>query len=67
MNRDELEGKAKEIKGRVKQSVGDLTDDENLRDEGVADEAEGDVQKGFGRGRRKVGEAIEELGEKIKR
>jgi uncharacterized protein YjbJ (UPF0337 family) len=67
MNRDELEGKAKEIKGRVKQGIGDLTDDETLRDEGVADEAEGDVQEGFGRGRRKVGEAIEELGEKIKR
>jgi uncharacterized protein YjbJ (UPF0337 family) len=67
MNRDELEGKAKEVKGRVKQSVGDLTDDEQLRDEGVADEAEGEVQKGFGRARRKVGEAIEDLGEKVKR
>jgi uncharacterized protein YjbJ (UPF0337 family) len=67
MNRDELEGKAKEIKGRVKQGVGDLTDDEKLRDEGVADEAEGEVQGGYGRARRKVGEAIEEVGEKIKR
>jgi uncharacterized protein YjbJ (UPF0337 family) len=67
MNRDELEGKAKEVKGRVKQSVGDLTDDEQLRDEGVADEAEGEVQKGFGRARRKVGEAIEDVGEKVKR
>jgi uncharacterized protein YjbJ (UPF0337 family) len=66
MNRDELEGKAKEFKGRVKQGVGDLTNDENLKDEGVADEAEGEVQQGFGKGRRKVGEAIEELGEKIK-
>jgi uncharacterized protein YjbJ (UPF0337 family) len=67
MNRDELEGKAKEIKGRVKQGVGDLTDDEKLRDEGVADEAEGEVQGAYGKGRRKVGEAIEEVGEKIKR
>jgi uncharacterized protein YjbJ (UPF0337 family) len=67
MNRDELEGKTKEIKGRVKQSVGDLTDDEKLRDEGVADEVEGEVQGGFGRGRRKLGEVIEEVGEKIKR
>jgi uncharacterized protein YjbJ (UPF0337 family) len=67
MNRDELEGKAKEVKGRVKQSVGDLTDDEDLRDEGVADEVEGEVQAGFGRAKRKVGEAIEEVGEKIKR
>jgi len=67
MNRDEVEGKAKEIKGRVKQSVGDLTDDETLREEGVADEAEGEVQGGFGRAKRKVGEAIEEVGEKIKK
>jgi uncharacterized protein YjbJ (UPF0337 family) len=67
MNRDELEGKAKEVKGRVKQGVGDLTDDERLHDEGVADEAEGEVQKGFGKARRKVGETIEDVGEKIKR
>ena len=67
MNRDEIEGKAKEIKGRVKQGLGDIADDEKLRDEGVADEAEGDVQKGFGTAKRKVGEAIEEVGEKIKR
>jgi uncharacterized protein YjbJ (UPF0337 family) len=38
-----------------------------LHDEGVADEAAGTVQEGFGRGRRKVGEAIEELGDKLKR
>ena len=67
MNRDEVEGKAKEIKGRVKQGVGDLTDDQNLHDEGVADEAEGEVQKGFGKAKRKVGEAIEDVGEAIKR
>jgi uncharacterized protein YjbJ (UPF0337 family) len=67
MNRDELDGKAEQIKGKVKQAAGDLTDDDRLRDEGVADEAAGDVQEGFGRARRKVGEAIEDLGEEIKR
>jgi uncharacterized protein YjbJ (UPF0337 family) len=67
MNRDELEGKADQLKGKVKQAAGDLTDDEKLQDEGVADEAGGDVQEGFGRGRRKVGEAIEDLGDKLKR
>jgi uncharacterized protein YjbJ (UPF0337 family) len=67
MNRDELEGKKDQLKGKVKQAAGDLTDDDRLHDEGVADEAAGDVQEGFGRGRRKVGEAIEELGDKIKR
>ena len=41
MNRDELEGKAEQVKGKVKQGVGDLTDNERLHDEGVADEAGG--------------------------
>jgi uncharacterized protein YjbJ (UPF0337 family) len=59
MNRDELDGKAEQVKGKVKKAVGDLTDNERLHDEGAADEAAGDVQEGFGRGRRKVGEAIE--------
>ena len=67
MNRDELEGKAEQLKGKVKQGVGDMTDDERLHDEGVADEAAGDVQEGYGKARRKVGEAIEDLGENIKK
>ena len=58
INRDEIDGKTKQVKGKVKQGIGDLTDDEQLRDEGVADEAEGDVQEGVGKARRKVGEAI---------
>jgi uncharacterized protein YjbJ (UPF0337 family) len=67
MNRDELEGKKDQVKGKVKQAVGDVTDNPNLRDEGAADEAAGELQEGFGRGRRKVGEAIEDIGENIKR
>jgi uncharacterized protein YjbJ (UPF0337 family) len=67
MNRDELDGRAEKLKGKLKQAAGDLTDDDQLRDEGVADEAAGTVQEGFGRGRRKLGEAIEDIGDRIKR
>ena len=67
MNRDELDGKAEQLKGKIKQATGDLTDNDRLHDEGVADEAAGDTQEGFGRGRRKVGEAIEDIGDKLKR
>jgi uncharacterized protein YjbJ (UPF0337 family) len=67
MNKDEMDGKLDQVKGKLKQAAGDLTDNDRLRDEGVADEASGDVQEGFGRGRRKVGEAIEDLGENLKR
>ena len=67
MNRDELKGKTDQLKGKMKQAAGDLTDDPNLHDEGVADEAAGEVREGFGRGRRKIGEAIEDIGEDLKR
>lgn len=67
MNKDELDGKVDQLKGKVKQGVGDMTDNDRLHDEGVADEASGEVQEGFGRGRRKVGEAVEDLGERLKR
>jgi len=67
MNRDEIEGKAEAVKGKVKQGVGDLTDDPGLHDEGVADEAAGRTQEGLGKARRKVGETIEKIGDSIKR
>ena len=66
MNRDEMEGKAEALKGKIKQAVGDLTDNETLKNEGIADEAAGDTQDAIGRGRRKVGEFIEDVGDKIK-
>ena len=66
MNRDELEGKAEQVKGKVKQGIGDLTDDERLRDEGAVDEAAGEIQEGYGRALRKVGEAIEDIGDRVK-
>jgi uncharacterized protein YjbJ (UPF0337 family) len=67
MNRDEIEGKAEAFKGKVKQAAADLTDDKKLRDEGLADEAAGQTQETLGRARRKVGEAIEDLGNAVKK
>lgn len=67
MNKDELAGKAKALKGKAKQVAGDLTDDEQLRDEGIVDEAAGNTREAIGRGRRKFGEAIEDIGEAIKK
>jgi len=67
MNQDELKGKMDKAKGRIKQATGDLTDNQRLHDEGVADETVGKVEDFGGRARRKVGEAIEDIGEDIKR
>ena len=67
MNKDEMEGKAEALKGKVKQAAGDLTDNEALHDEGVADEISGDTKDTLGHARRKVGEAVEDIGENIKK
>jgi uncharacterized protein YjbJ (UPF0337 family) len=67
MNKDEAKGKFDEVKGKVKQGVGDLTDDQDLKDEGAADELGGKVQGGYGKARRKVGDAIEDVGKDVKR
>jgi len=67
MNRDEVKGKAEVLKGKVKQAAGDLTDNPDLHDEGVADEAAGKTQDAFGRVRRQVGDAIKDVGKAIKK
>ena len=66
-NRDEMEGKWDQTKGRVKEGVGKAVDDPDLEAEGDADRASGEVQEGFGKARRKVGEAVEDIGDAIKR
>jgi uncharacterized protein YjbJ (UPF0337 family) len=44
-----------------------LNDDEQLRNEGQAQHDAGHVEEAFGKGRRKVGDAIKDLGNKIGR
>jgi uncharacterized protein YjbJ (UPF0337 family) len=66
-NRDEVEGKWDQAKGRVKEGVGKAIDDPELEAEGDADRASGEVQEGFGKVRRNVGEAVEDIGDAIKR
>ena len=67
MNRNEVEGKAEAFKGKAKQAAGDLTDDPNLHDQGVADEAAGKMKDAFGHAKRKVGEAVEDIRKTIKK
>jgi uncharacterized protein YjbJ (UPF0337 family) len=66
-NRDELEGKLDQAKGKTKETIGRAIDDDELEAEGRADDAGGNIQEGFGKARRKVGEAIEDVGDSISR
>jgi len=48
MHKDNAEGAGKQVKGDIKDAVGTLTGDENLRADGQADKAEGKVQDKIG-------------------
>lgn len=67
MNNDELDGRKENLKGRIKEAAGTLTGNKDLESEGANQRAGGAVEEGLGRARRKVGEAIEEIGEDLKR
>ena len=67
MNRDELEGKAEALKGKIKQAAGTITRNPDLHDEGVVDEVAGKTEAALGRTKRKVGEALEQVGHVIKK
>jgi len=55
-NKDEIKGKVKKIKGRIKDKVGEIIGDPELEAEGEADRIEGQAQESFGRARRKAEE-----------
>jgi uncharacterized protein YjbJ (UPF0337 family) len=48
------EGKAKDLKGRVKDAAGGLTGDSGLQAEGKIDRVKGKVQDEFGKAERKI-------------
>lgn len=55
---DKASNSAQDIKGKIKEKVGEATSDENLEDEGKADQAESAV--------RDVGEKVKDAASKIK-
>lgn len=64
-NQDEVSGKWEQVKGTVKDKVGEATGNERLEVEGEAQDAAGGLQESFGTAKRKIGETIESIGESI--
>jgi uncharacterized protein YjbJ (UPF0337 family) len=68
---DEVKGKGKQIAGTAKEHLGklagdrDLQEHRDLQERGEQERFEGKVQDKLGKARRKVGEAIENLGDRI--
>ena len=67
MGKQETRGKIKNIKGRVKESVGILTGNTKLEREGSRERTAGAVQQSVGKARRKVGEFVAGVAKTIKK
>jgi uncharacterized protein YjbJ (UPF0337 family) len=61
MNKLQMKGSWNEIKGKLKQSYGNLTDDDLVFAEGKDDELVGRLQKRLGKSKEEVRQMIEKL------
>jgi len=61
------EGKKDDLKGRVKEAAGDLTDRDDLKREGKADRAGGTVKEKLEKAKEKGEEVIDKAKERIQR
>jgi uncharacterized protein YjbJ (UPF0337 family) len=66
-NKNERDGKVDQAKGKIKQAVGTLTGNDELKAEGQVDETAGKVKAAVGATTHKVGDAITSVGQAVKR
>ena len=59
MNKDQVQGRATEAKGDVKEAAGKLVGNRKLQGEGLVDQAKGKAQAGLGDAKEKVKDAID--------
>jgi uncharacterized protein YjbJ (UPF0337 family) len=64
-NKDELKGKAEQAKGSIKETVGHAIGNRDLEEEGARDKVQGQTNETVGKVRRKVGDAISDVGKAI--
>ena len=59
MNKDQVEGQAKQVKGKIKEVAGIVTDDKSLEIKGKAKNAEGKLQEAYGNVKNKVKKTLD--------
>jgi uncharacterized protein YjbJ (UPF0337 family) len=62
-----MESKKDDIKGRVKEAAGDLTDDEELKREGKTDRAAGSVKEKLEKAKEKGEELVDKAKDRFQR
>jgi uncharacterized protein YjbJ (UPF0337 family) len=58
MNKDELKGKAENLKGRAKEAFGALTGDKRKEGEGLFDRVRGAVRERFGKAKSEASRSV---------
>jgi uncharacterized protein YjbJ (UPF0337 family) len=66
-NKNERDGKFEELKGKTKQVAGKVTNNPELVEEGQVDEIAGKTQGTLGKVTRKVGEAVDDVKDAVKK
>ncbi len=61
MNKDQVQGRAEDVKGKVKEAVGKAVGNEKLKTEGQLDQAAGKTQAKVGDAKEKVKDVIDKL------
>ena len=63
-NQDQVEGKWDQATGKIKEEIGDATDNEKMEYEGKADQAKGQVKEGVGDVSEKIDDVADDVAEK---
>ena len=61
LKKNEIKGKARQIKGRVKEKAGEITGDPELQDEGTAERIEGKIQQKVGQAQAGAEKALKKV------
>jgi uncharacterized protein YjbJ (UPF0337 family) len=60
MNRDRIEGKVKDVAGRIERQTGEWTGDKKMQVQGTAKQAEGKIQNAVGKAKDAVSHAVKQ-------
>jgi uncharacterized protein YjbJ (UPF0337 family) len=66
-NKAEIKGKINKAKGTVRENVGHAVGNRSMENQGAADRRKGSVQETLGKARRKVGDAVKDIGKTMRK
>lgn len=67
MNKDQVQGKFEEAKGKIKETAGRIAGKPDLEDEGTAQKVAGTVQKGVGNAKDAIADGLKKVAREIDR